>query len=69
MHNDDDNHIPPAPASKKGAVGLSSERCSAAGGSGGAGLPDEEGEADEDDEEDILPRVLAVIPPVAAYVQ
>jgi hypothetical protein len=47
--------IPPLPReSKLGAVGLSSDRTSAAGGSGGEGLADEESSTEEDDDEEIL---------------
>ena len=49
-----DHEVQHPQVSKTGAVGLSSDRCSAAGGSGGSGLSDEEDSSEEDDEEDCL---------------
>jgi hypothetical protein len=45
---------PPSRESKMGALGLSSDRSDAAGGSGGEGLSDEEGSNEEEDDEDIM---------------
>jgi ATP-binding cassette subfamily E protein 1 len=47
--------LPPhPPPSKKGEVGLTSDRSAAPGGCGGTGLADEDGCAEDDDDEDIL---------------